>query len=391
MRDAQLVLSGDNLTPFLASCYEILHRWFDAETMYRELYDNSPNDLERAQQLAAFYIGPMYQRADRKEKATPLINQILRAGADGKLPANDPSLLWARRTAARLLASTGDYQNLLKAEKLLRSNSQDGSLLIEDKLALAEILAPRPEPVSRKKAIALLEDVSQVQPLNEAASIQLGELYYATGGDWIAQMAKAVSRFPKSVKARESYARKLLAQGDQSSIDRAKILVNEMQKLSPSYPATFELAVRIADKGGQQQQVRDALVRRLPDFSKVKELDDSQKQTLTRFADLLVELKDIDSAENIYRELAARDPKLNYSLAMFLGIHRSAEKCFAKLNEMYSPENVSKILDVALAVARDRRDKIGDKFDGDIQRWLDAGLRENPGSITLAHEASRSV
>src|SRR5262249_18163481 len=30
-----------------------------------------------------------------------------------------------------------------------------------------------------------------------------------------------------------------------------------------------------------------------------------------------------------------------------------------------------------------RRDKIGDKFDADIQRWLDAGFRENPDSISL--------
>jgi tetratricopeptide (TPR) repeat protein len=383
MRDAQLVLSGDNLAPFLARCYEVLHRWFDAETLYREIYEINPNDLQRAQQLAAFYIGPMYQRADRKEKATPLINQILRAGADGKLPASDADLLWARRTAARLLASTGDYQNLRKAEKLLASNSQDGSLLIEDKLAMAEILAPRPEPISRKKAIALLEDISQVQPLNEAASIQLGELYYATGDEWVSQMEKVVTRFPKSVRARESYARKLLARGDQSSIDRAIILVTEMQKLAPNYPATFELTVRLADKRGKQQQVRDELLRRLPDFNKVKELDDSQKQALAGFAELLVELNDIDSAEKIYRELAARDPKLVYNLARFLGMHRSPEQCFQKLNEIYSVEQVPRILDVALAVARERRDKIGDKFDAAIQRWLDAGLRENPGSITL--------
>ena len=36
-----------------------------------------------------------------------------------------------------------------------------------------------------------------------------------------------------------------------------------------------------------------------------------------------------------------------------------------------------------MAVARDRRDKIGDKYDADIQRWLDAALRENPDSISL--------
>src|SRR5262249_23936331 len=150
MRDAQLALSGDNLAFFLAKAYEALHRWFDAETLYREIYEINPSDLQRAQQLASFYLGPLYPRPDKVEKATPLINQLLKAGADGKLAASDSSLQWARRMAAKILADTRDYQNALKAEKLLESNSQDGNLLTEDKLVLAQILAKRPEPSSRK-------------------------------------------------------------------------------------------------------------------------------------------------------------------------------------------------------------------------------------------------
>ncbi len=234
MRDAQLALSGDNLAIFLARSYEVLHRWFDAETMYREIYETAPNDLGRAQQLAAFYLGPLYQRPDRKLKATPLINQILKAGAEKKVPANDGNLLWARRVAAKMLAASGDYQNLLKAEKLLASNSQDGNLLIEDKLAMAEILAPRPQPVSRLKAIGLLEEVDKVQKLNDAAEIQLGELYFAVGNNWSkydSKMKAAIGRFPTSVDARQKYARRLLARGDQRSLDEAARQINELRNL----------------------------------------------------------------------------------------------------------------------------------------------------------------
>lgn len=383
LRDAQLVLSGDNLTLFLARSYEALHRWFDAETMYREIYEINPNDLPRAQQLAAFYLGPLYQRPDRKEKATPLINQLLKAGADGKLPAGDTNLLWARRTAAKLLAISGDYQNSKKAENLLTSNSQD---LIEDKLALAEILAPRPEPGSRKKAIALLEEIRHVQPLNETAEIQLGELYFTTGKDWTtyqSQMEGAVARYQNSARAREAYIRRLLQRGDPSSIDRASTLVAELHQIAPNYPAAFELTVRIADKNHKQKQVADALRRRLPNLDDAKEIDAPTKQTALMFANLLVDLKDFDAAEKIYRSLAARDPKQVNDLARFLGMHRSPEQCFEKLNEIYSVEKIPEILDVAMAVARERRDKTGDKFDAQIQRWLDAGLRENPDSISL--------
>jgi tetratricopeptide (TPR) repeat protein len=64
-------------------------------------------------------------------------------------------------------------------------------------------------------------------------------------------------------------------------------------------------------------------------------------------------------------------------------LHRSPEECFAKLNEVYRPDKIPETLNVATTVDRERRDKVGDKFDADIQRWIDAGLRENPDSLTL--------
>src|SRR3954451_8512282 len=299
MRDAQLVLSGDNLSMFLARSYEALRRWFDAETMLREIYETNPNDLQRAQKLAAFYLGPIYPRPDKAEKATPLINQLLKAGADGKLTPGDTNLLWARRMAAKLLAGTRDYQNSIKAEHLLASNSQDGSLLVDDKLALAEILATRPEPSSRKRAIGLYEEIAQFQRLNEASAVQLAELYYTTGSEWSkyrTEMEKVLTRFPNSVRAHESYIRRLLTHGDQSSIERASELTNNLQKIAPNYPGTFELAARIADKNGHQKQIADVLRRRIPNLDDPKELDAATKQTAAMFANLLTDLKDYEAA-----------------------------------------------------------------------------------------------
>ena len=144
-RNARLALAGDNLQIFLAKSYEALGRWFDAETMYRAVFEMDPKDVRRAQQLAAFYMSPVYRQPDRQAKLTPLLNQILRAGeevgSDGQkvLPPNDSNLLWARRVGAEILAATQDYQNLLKAEKLLASSSQDGLLSVEDRMQMANL------------------------------------------------------------------------------------------------------------------------------------------------------------------------------------------------------------------------------------------------------------
>jgi tetratricopeptide (TPR) repeat protein len=389
LRDAQLAMSGDKLQIFLARSYEVLHRWFDAETMYREIYETAPDDLSRAQQLANFYTGPIYQRPDREAKATPLINQILKAGADKKIAANDPILLWARRMAAKMLSSTKDYQNMLKAEKLLCSNSQEGNLLIDDKLALAEILAERPEPGSRMKAIKLLEEVDKVQKLGEPAQIKLGDLYYAVGNDWSAytsRMNEVTSQFKNSAAAREAYARKLIERGDPRSLADAAKHVQKLNELAPNSPSTFELTVRLAGKNKnpqQQQKVRALLLSRMPKLDGVNELDDNQAAGLAMMASLLTELGDLDSAEKIYTELAARNHSAVFELAKFYGLYGDPAKCFAKLNEIYKPAEVNNIVSVALSIAQQRREKIGDKYDADIQRWLDAGLRENPDSITL--------
>jgi cellulose synthase operon protein C len=354
--------------------------------MYREIHEADPEDLGRVQQFAAFYTGPIYQRPDRREKAAPLINKILKAGADKKLPPNDGNLLWARRIAARILSTTGDYQSMRNAEKLLASNSQDGNLLIEDKLAMAEILAPRPEPLSRLKAIGLLEEVAKVQPLNEQAEIQMGDLYYAVGSSWSKysdQMKKAIGRFPNSVDARTAFVRKLLNRGDKGSLEEAARQVSKMRELAPNAPATFELTVRLAGKLGKQQQVRNELVNRIPKVQDIKELDEAQARGIAGFGSLLVELGDLDSAEKLYTDLAARVPPMHLELAKFLGERRDPQKCFDKLQEIRKPENINDVLGVALGVIRAKRDKVGDKYDEQIQRWLDAALRENPDSITL--------
>jgi tetratricopeptide (TPR) repeat protein len=386
LREAQLVLSGDNLQIFMARCYEALGRWFDAETMYRAVYEMAPDDLARAQQLAAFYLGNAYRQPDAQQKATPLINQILRAAAEGKIPANDPNLFWARRRAAHMLAATGDYQNLLKAEKLLASNSQDGALTIEDKLAIADILAGRPEPLKRRQAMGLLEEVSAVQPLGEGAEIVLGELYFAALGDWrkySSQMEKAIARFQNSVQARAAYVRRLLNRSDQRSLEKAVTHVTKLRQLAPRSILTFELTTRLAAKLGKQEAARKQLLEAVPSLEGVQQLSDRDVQMLSVLANLLVELKDLDSAERIYREMAARDARQVPALATFLGLHRDVEQCFAKLNEFYSTDRVAALLQVAMTVVRQRRDVIGEKFDPEIQRWLDAGLRENPDSINL--------
>ena len=85
---------------------------------------------------------------------------------------------------------------------------------------MAEILAPRPEPISRIKAKNLLEGVEENQPLSLKHALMLGQLYFAIG-DWQkckSQMQQTVSRFPKSVEARSQFVNMILQHGDQRDL-----------------------------------------------------------------------------------------------------------------------------------------------------------------------------
>lgn len=385
LREAQLAMNGSDLAGFLARSYEALGRWFDAETMYRAVYEVDPTNLARAQQLAEFYLGNAYAQPDRLAKATPLINQILHAGADGKLPKNDPSLLWARRVGAKILASAGEYQQLLKAENLLASNAQGDTLSLADKLEMAEILAPRPDPESRLKAAGLLEEVNQIQPLNEQAQLQLAELYYTTG-NWPQceqQMREMIGRFPNFLAARESYIRKLLTRNDQRSYSTAAAQLDKLKELAPNSKTTFELNVRLANKTGKQKEAHAFLLRSLPKIADIKQLTPEQTNSLAMFADLFVELGDLDTAEQIYRKVTELDPQKSYALASFLGLHRDPALCFDKLKEVYTSDTSAEVLGVAVSVLRARRDDVNEKFDAQINQWIDRALAENPDSIPL--------
>jgi tetratricopeptide (TPR) repeat protein len=385
LKQAQLALPDDLLIGVMAKSDEMLGRWFDAESLYSTAYHLSPDNLRIAQQLATYYLGPGYPLPDKAVRATPLVNQILHAGADGKLPADDPGLLWARRTAAQMLADTKDYQQLLKAENLLTSNLQKGVLTTDDQLKLAQILSSRPEPLSRLKAITLLEKIADVKRLSADDDLILGKLYFAVG-DWSKcrrQMLQAVGRFPTSADIRAAYVGMLLERGDKRSYEEASQQLAKLKEAAPGDPRALQLTVRLAGKVGKQQDARAELLKMLPQVKDPKDVTDKQIPMFDFVAGLLVELKDLDNAEKIYKMIAARDPDKSLAMAGFLGQYRDVGQSFDMLGKLYAPDKAESVIRTAVAVVRARRDEIGDKFDSRIQAWLERALLENPDSMPL--------
>jgi tetratricopeptide (TPR) repeat protein len=59
------------------------------------------------------------------------------------------------------------------------------------------------------------------------------------------------------------------------------------------------------------------------------------------------------------------------------------EQAFDLLGKLYTADKAADVARVGIAIARSRRDDVGDKYDSQVQGWLDRALLENPDSIPL--------
>ena len=390
LREAQLALSSERLPLMVAKCYEVMGRAFDAENLYQSAWEANPDDLFAARQLAVFYLTGVngYGRPQRIARATPFLNTILRFRAEGKVPEGDANVVWARRTTAQLLANTGDYQNLRKAEKLLASNSKDGLLPMEDRLLMAQILAPRPEPISRKKALTLLKEAKEMHRLNPAAELILGQLYYAMG-DWReckSQMQEMISHFAgdnttkrEVLQARSTFILMCLEKNDTRLAERN---LEKLTQIRPLDVNTLDLIAKVAAKTGKQQNARQALLNTLP--KDLNTLSNEELPRVEKIADLFVaELDDKEVAFKLYRYLVSRNSTKVLKLAEFIGIHQEIEQCFDLLDQVYTPEAAPAVVQTAIKVVRAREQDAGRQFDDKIRGWLDTALRRDPESIPL--------
>lgn len=387
VRRAQLVLPEDSNRLMYARCYEVLNRAIDAEERYLQAHeDATPQDLIRTKRLLAeYYLGRAYGRADRIERATPLINEILQEVADGDLDANDQHARWARNAAARIFASSGQYQDLRAAENLLSSNVVGGQLPTEERLLMAEILLRRPEPVSRIKAINLLEGLNQTGKLGLNSKTDLCKLYFSLDRwrECRELMTEIIAQHPDNPAVRQVYLGMLLERGGANDLTVAVRQLRRLVELAPNELSTRELAARVALERGRKQEANKALRSMLP--GDLQKLTPEQVPIALRVAGLYSEFEEYEVAEGLYKLAAQKGGAAEkLELATFLGVHRDPAQGFAVLDQIASSANKVALVRTGIAILRDSEDAAGDEaLEAKVEGWLEQGLREDPNFIAL--------
>lgn len=389
IREAQLSLIEDQTQLLFARCYEMVGRAIDAEALYKQAMEEV-DDSQRARvcRLAAqFYLGPAYQREDKIDRAKPLINQILKDVVEGVIEPNDSHARWARTTAARLLAAGGSYQELRDAERLLSSNVSNGMLPTEDRMLMAQILSPRPEPISRLKAATLLEEIGQNQKLSKKSELDLGKLYYALG-EWRKcqqQMLNVIAQYPKDREPRLAYLEMLLQRGGSTEIDQAVRQAKRLQEIAPKELSTREMAARVASAKGRDREAAAMIRSVLP--RNLSRVTAQQIPLLQRVAIRLVGFDQLEEAQKLSRraaELGGLKEKLIF--AQFIGMHVDVEKGFDALDKLKGEATPEQVVRPALAIIRANESddaETVEKWLARVQTWLDRGLREDPELVPL--------
>ena len=387
MQRLQSNVAPEILPLVLARCSEALGKKQEAERYYLQTLENNPSNIATLQAVATYYLGENYDGTDGRAKANPLLDTIV---------ANTPQtpgqinliLLWARRERAKSYAATNIYGEVVKAIKLLDDNAYNGRSMRDDILLMAGILALRTDVTSRRKAIELFEQIKQVEqvqnvtPLTSQHLLALAQLYFQDKrwAECQEQILELLVRDDRDVRVLASYCSMLIERGE---IDEANRWLQTLVRIDPNSNVTLGLRASVLAKQGNAPQAVALLTALIPDMPDPTSVNEQDLLTLGNVAQMLEKLELFDESEKLYRQLADLEPRGQLTLAGFVGRRGRTEEAF-KLLEGVAPDLLPMlVVRVATDMIRSRRHEVGDRFDAQVQLWLDRLAKDNPNSTVV--------
>ena len=378
IREAHLSTDAEFLPLLSGKQYEMTSRWQMAEDLYQATYAGSDYEVSVAHRLADFYLFWTKKDPANLAKASIYINRILRAANEGLATADNPHVVWARQKAATILLAKKDYQQSLRAEQLLRQSAVNNVMSDEESALLTKILIERGDPASLLQAKQLLLDLQQEGRLQKKGAMQLASLLNRTN-DWEAAkslMFELLSSYKSDPNVRKLYVELLIDQGDYSA---AEIGIRQLRDMNSRDPTWIQLSAQLAAEKGDTNELKKLLNSLAP--KREGALSEAHLKSILSVAQLAAQYGANDIAEQLFTVYVARKPDQSYVLARFHAYHGNGDRAIEMMKRLYADhtDDVVKLANVMLSV---RREEVGDKYDEQIDRLIDAALREDPDSIT---------
>lgn len=215
-----------------AEGYDMLGRRTEAEQRYAEALSTLGEDSSVVRRAVEFYL----RRGDYAS-AEPHLRKLV----DGKIPAKEEEVRWARRNLALTLLAHGDYPSLQQAAELSRANLAVAEPAVDDLRGYALVLGALSQPERRREAVQILERLLAKQPTPVAEDrFVLAQLYLAQG-DWNSanrQMRTLLASHGQETRYVAAYVRGLL---DHQELGDVELWLTRLEQLAPSDARTAQL------------------------------------------------------------------------------------------------------------------------------------------------------
>ncbi|MCH8046904.1 MAG: tetratricopeptide repeat protein [Planctomycetes bacterium] len=410
IREARLRLPEELSLRFVAKCHRLLGNPQLELQAHRENLLRNPGSLAAMRGVAQFHYD-RYKSASRslrrsndvktRERATAYILQgrkmtksilykmILAETPDSRI--DRLSQIWARQQLATLLADSGSYQDSNHGLKILGGNSVDGKLSAPDRLLKARLLARRPEPSARGKAIEIYEKLSVQNShfLNDQDKVTMAQLYERAGKWTICRqtMNKLIAERPNEVGYLVQYIQMLLRNGE---AQQAGPQLVKLSKMSASRAIILQLqALTLAKLNRGEEAVRTILA----EVKRARPLDDKSYSILANAAKLMVDLEQYAEAEKLYREYVKAVPGNMLGLARFLAIHgttaRQVDEAFVicdrvlasgEANEQRRSRTERAINQIGLRALSENSQIVNQSHRVKVLSWIQRAARRAPDS-----------
>jgi tetratricopeptide (TPR) repeat protein len=355
----------------LAQAYEMLGRTADSERLLQEAIQGWPEDLDSIRNLAAFEA-----RRGRAKEARTLLEKIL------AMEGNDVATAkaWARRVLTELTATRGTYKDLEKALVILRENrSADGKAAPEDLDLEITLLANRPEPAAWRRAIALLDELGMIQPMNPTQRFLRAQLLEKVG-----RWDEARSEFITLVAPRTTPAgqvamlvEKLIDHGELST---ARTWLRRLAQMAPDAAVTLALEAKLALAENDRPRAVES-ARRLMPGGVVPQDNPGQ---LAAVGKLMEDLGFTKAADKVYEQYAALSGDGVLARIEFLGRQGRTDEAMELLETHQDAMSLERAITVALRVASSQTDDTtARQAAARVREKLEKAKRIDPGSLVL--------
>ena len=355
----------------LGQGYEQLGRPADAERSFRDALTAAPDNFDARRGLAAFLT-----RAGRFDDATEALRGIIQT-TDASATASD-ARSWARRMLVEITAQRGRHPEFQEALNLLRENADaTGQLSADDLVLQVTLLSNRPEPISWRMAIKVLEELRSRQELTVAQRILLAELHEKTG-NWDECRNELVS-VVAGPQAPPAYIAMLTEKMiDRGEVSAARPWLARLRKEVPDSAITLALEAKLAIAENDRQAAADAARRLMPGGGVAGE----QPAQLGAIAALMEQLGFAKAADRVFQQYAEATADGALARAEFLGRQKRATEALDLLDELWDKVPLEKLLTAAVQVVRSQDDP-AESADR-VRAWTAKAARIDPGSIVVS-------